>query len=148
VVSNVVTYLVDVSAPNPELQLLPGMTANVRVVTDTFEDVLKLPNAAIRFRPPQSSDDKPGKSKRGNGDKSGRGNGRPDPTSSTIYVLKNGELKAIPVKTGASDGKMVQVTGEGVTEGMEVVTGVKGEGGGGGGGSKKGSSMAGAPRMF
>jgi HlyD family secretion protein len=148
VVSNVVTYLVDVSAPNPELQLLPGMTANVRVVTDTFEDVLKVPNAAIRFRPPQSSDDKPGKSKRSEGDKSGRGNGRPDPTSSTIYVLKKGELKAIPVKTGASDGKMVQVTGEGVTEGMEVVTGVKGEGGGGGGGSKKGSSMAGAPRMF
>ena len=148
VVSNVVTYLVDVSAPNPELQLLPGMTANVRVVTDTFEDVLKVPNAAIRFRPPQSSDDKPAKSKRGDGDKSGRGNGRPDPTSSTIYVLKKGELKAIPVKTGSSDGKMVQVTGEGVTEGMEVVTGVKGEGGGGGGGSKKGSSMAGAPRMF
>jgi len=148
VVSNVVTYLVDVSAPNPELQLLPGMTANVRIVTDTFEDALKVPNAAIRFRPPQSSDDKPAKSRRGEGDKSGRGNGRPDPSSSTIYVLKNGELKAIPVKTGASDGKMVQITGEGVTEGLEVVTGIKGEGGGSGGGSRKGSSMAGAPRMF
>jgi HlyD family secretion protein len=147
VVSNVVTYLVDVSAPNPELQLLPGMTANVRIVTDTFEDVLKVPNAAIRFRPPQSSDDKPAKSRRPERDKSGRGNGRPDPSSSTIYVLKNDELKAIPVKIGASDGKMVQVTGEGVTEGMEVVTGIKGEGGGGGG-SRKGSSMAGAPRMF
>jgi HlyD family secretion protein len=144
----VVTYLVDVSAPNPELQLLPGMTANVRIVTDTFEDVLKVPNAAIRFRPPQTSDDKPAKSRRPEGDKSGRGNTRPDPSSSTIYVLKNGELKAIPVKIGASDGKMVQVTGEGVTEGVEVVTGVKGEGGGGGGGSRKGSSMAGAPRMF
>jgi hypothetical protein len=43
---------------------------------------------------------------------------------------------------------MVQVTGEGIAEGMEVVTGVKGESGGGGGGSRKGSSMAGAPRMF
>jgi HlyD family secretion protein len=148
VVSNVVTYLVDVSAPNPELQLLPGMTANVRIVTDTFEDVLKVPNAAIRFRPPQSPDDKPPKSRRSEGDKSGAGNGRPDPSSSTIYVLKNGELKAIPIKTGASDGKMVQVTGEGIAEGMEVVTGVKGESGGGGGGSRKGSSMAGAPRMF
>lgn len=147
VVSNVVTYLVDVSAPNPELQLLPGMTANVRIVTDTFEDVLKVPNAAIRFRPPLSPDDKPPKSRRSEGDKSGAGNGRPDPSSSTIYALKNGELKAIPIKTGASDGKMVQVTGEGITEGMEVVTGVKGEGGGGGG-SRKGSSMAGAPRMF
>ena len=148
VVSNVVTYLVEVSAPNPELQLLPGMTANVRIVTDTFEDVLKVPNAAIRFRPPQSADDKPAKPRRGDGDKSGRGNGRPDPSSSTIYVLKNAELQAVPVKTGASDGKMVQVTGEGVAEGMEVVTGIKGEGGGGGGGSRKGSSMAGAPRMF
>jgi HlyD family secretion protein len=148
VVSNVVTYLVDVSAPNPELQLLPGMTANVRIVTETFEDVLKVPNAAIRFRPPQTSDDKPAKSKRGEGDKPGRGNGRPDPSSSTIYVLKNGELKGIPVKTGASDGKMVQVMGEGIAEGMDVVTGVKGEGGGSGSGSKKGSSMAGAPRMF
>jgi HlyD family secretion protein len=148
VVSNVVTYLVDVSAPNPELQLLPGMTANVRIVTDTFEDVLKVPNAAVRFRPPQSSDDKPAKSKRSEGDKSGRGNARPDPSSSTIYVLNNGELKAIPVKTGASDGKMVQVAGEGISEGMDVITGVKGEGGGGSGGSKKGSSMAGTPRMF
>ena len=144
VISNVVTYLVDVSAPNPEMQLLPGMTANVRIVTDTYEDVLKVPNAAIRFRPPQSPDDKPEKSRRGDGDKSGRGNARPDPSSSTIYLLKNAELKAIPVKTGASDGKMVQVTGEGLAEGMDVITGVKGEGGG----SRKGSSMAGAPRMF
>jgi len=144
VISNVVTYLVDVSAPNPEMQLLPGMTANVRIVTDTYEDVLKVPNAAIRFRPPQSPDDKPEKSRRGDGDKSGRGNARPDPSSSTIYLLKNAELKAIPVKTGASDGKMVQVTGDGLAEGMDVVTGVKGEGGG----SRKGSSMAGAPRMF
>jgi HlyD family secretion protein len=148
VVSNVVTYLVDVSAPNPELQLLPGMTANVRIVTETFEDVMKVPNAAIRFRPPQTSDDKPAKSKRSEGEKSARGNARPDPSSSTIYVLNNGELKAIPVKTGASDGKMVQVAGEGIAEGMEVVTGVKGEGGSGSGGSRKGSSMAGAPRMF
>lgn len=148
VVSNVVTYLVEVSAPNPDLLLLPGMTANVRVVTDTFEDVLKAPNAAIRFRPPQS-EDKPSKSRRSDGDKSARGNGRPDPASSTLYVLKQGELQPLPVKIGASDGKMVQVSGEGIAEGMEVVTGIKGESGsGGGGGSRRGSSMAGAPRMF
>ena len=148
VVSNVVTYLVEVSAPNPDLLLLPGMTANVRVVTDTFEDVLKAPNAAIRFRPPQS-EDKPSKSRRSDGDKSARGNGRPDSASSTLYVLKQGELQPLPVKTGASDGKMVQVSGEGIAEGMEVVTGIKGESGsGGGGGSRRGSSMAGAPRMF
>lgn len=51
-VQNVVTYTVVVSAPNPDLALLPGMTANVRIVTDTRDAVLKIPNAALRFRPP------------------------------------------------------------------------------------------------
>lgn len=51
-VQNVVTYTVVVSAPNPDLALLPGMTANVRIVTDTRDAALKIPNAALRFRPP------------------------------------------------------------------------------------------------
>ena len=52
VVQNVVTYDVVVSAPNPELTLLPGMTANVRIITDRKASVLRVPNAALRFRPP------------------------------------------------------------------------------------------------
>lgn len=51
VVQNVVTYTVVVSAPNPDLALLPGMTANVRIVTESRSDALKVPNAALRFRP-------------------------------------------------------------------------------------------------
>ena len=51
VVQNVVTYIVVISAANPDLQLLPGMTANVRITTDQRDKVLKLPNAALRFRP-------------------------------------------------------------------------------------------------
>jgi len=51
-VQNVVTYTVVVSAQNPDLMLIPGMTANVRIVTDTRESVLRVPNAALRFRPP------------------------------------------------------------------------------------------------
>jgi len=50
-VSNVVTYTVVISTANPNRELLPGMTANVRVVTDTRNDVLKVLNAALRFRP-------------------------------------------------------------------------------------------------
>lgn len=50
-VSNVVTYTVVITASNPGKELLPGMTANVRVVTDTRNDVLKIVNAALRFRP-------------------------------------------------------------------------------------------------
>jgi HlyD family secretion protein len=55
-VQNVVTYTVVVSTANPDLALIPGMTANVRIVADTRDDVLKVPNAALRFRPPDWKD--------------------------------------------------------------------------------------------
>jgi HlyD family secretion protein len=58
-VSNVVTYTVVIGAANPGKELLPGMTANVRVVTDSRNDVLKIANAALRFRPPGGGSDKP-----------------------------------------------------------------------------------------
>lgn len=50
-VSNVVTYMVELATANPDQLLLPGMTANVRIVTDTRDNVLRVPNAALRFRP-------------------------------------------------------------------------------------------------
>lgn len=50
-VSNVVTYTVVVSVPNPGARLLPGMTATLRIVTDQREDALRVPNAALRWRP-------------------------------------------------------------------------------------------------
>ena len=49
---NVVTYIAIVTASNERGELLPGMTANVRIVTDTRDSVLKVPNGALRFRPP------------------------------------------------------------------------------------------------
>jgi HlyD family secretion protein len=51
VVQNVVTYTAVISTSNPNLELFPGMTANVRIVADTRENALKVPNAALRFRP-------------------------------------------------------------------------------------------------
>lgn len=56
VVQNVVTYTAVIATSNPNLELFPGMTANVRIVVDTREKVLKLPNAALRFRPAGVSD--------------------------------------------------------------------------------------------
>ena len=50
-VQNVVTYNAMIDVPNPDLRLKPGMTANVKVVIDKAENVLRLPNAAMRFRP-------------------------------------------------------------------------------------------------
>jgi HlyD family secretion protein len=52
VVQNVVSYTTVITVPNPDRSLLPGMTANVRVQVDRREDALRVPNAAIRFRPP------------------------------------------------------------------------------------------------
>jgi HlyD family secretion protein len=51
-VQNVVTYIAIISANNERGELLPGMTANVRITTDSRESVLKVPNSALRFRPP------------------------------------------------------------------------------------------------
>lgn len=52
VVQNVVTYVAIISAPNPDLTLLPGMTTNVRITVANRDNVLRLPNAALRYRPP------------------------------------------------------------------------------------------------
>jgi len=57
-VQNVVTYTVVVGTQNPSLALVPGMTANVRIVTDQRDGVLKVPNAALRFRPAGIADSK------------------------------------------------------------------------------------------
>ena len=56
VVQNVVTYIAVIATSNPNLDLFPGMTANVRIVVDTRENVVKLPNAALRFRPAGAPD--------------------------------------------------------------------------------------------
>jgi HlyD family secretion protein len=151
VVSNVVTYLVAISTQNSDLKLLPGMTANVRVVTSVHDDVLKVPNAALRFRPPQKSDEKSDKSsdrtKSGNKEGSGNGSGRSkrEQGVAKLYRVENNELTVMTVKTGASDGQMTEITGEGVADGLEVVTGVKG---GDGGRGRSSSSMGNAPRVF
>jgi HlyD family secretion protein len=54
-VQNVVTYTVVIATANPDLVLVPGMTANVRIVTASRDGVLKVPNAALRYRPPGSA---------------------------------------------------------------------------------------------
>lgn len=54
-VQNVVTYTVIVSAANPQAVLLPGMTANVQVVLNRRDGVLRVPNAALRFQPPEAA---------------------------------------------------------------------------------------------
>ena len=85
VVQNVVTYIAVIRTQNPDLSLFPGMTANVRVIVDTRENVLKVPNAALRFRPVGATDAPAGGSGEsaagggasgGGGEEKGKGKGR------------------------------------------------------------------------
>jgi HlyD family secretion protein len=79
-VQNVVTYPVLLDVANPELRLRPGMTANVLVPVDQREDVLRVPNAALRFRPDPSDVEKAGKEgeAKPNGAKTAEGAGAPE----------------------------------------------------------------------
>jgi len=108
VVSNVVTYTAVVSAANPDQILLPGMTANVRIVTAHKEDVLKLPNAALRFRPPakEGTEEKsaPAGRQPGKGGKGERGN-----TGKVWVAGADGTPQAVELKTGINDGSQTEV---------------------------------------
>ncbi|MEW6513692.1 MAG: efflux RND transporter periplasmic adaptor subunit [Pseudomonadota bacterium] len=129
VVSNVVSYTVVVSASNPDLILLPGMTANVRIVTAQKEKVLKVANAALRFRPP-SSDEKsalagrqPGSASGTGG--SGMGRGRGSAGTGKLWILGNdGKPAAIEVKTGINDGNQTELLDSTLPEGREVIVGM------------------------
>jgi HlyD family secretion protein len=114
VVQNVVTYRAIISAPNPELLLLPGMTAVLRItVTDTAE-VLKIPNQALRFRSGATSTLEPGR----------------NPTGSTVggsgtvwVVGKDGQPTSVVVKLGANDEKSTKLLDGSLSEGQELIVG-------------------------
>ena len=114
-VANVVTYVAIVGFKNEGGKLLPGMTANVRVITDQRDKVLKVPNAALRMR--IEGVDAPA---------GGRGQGK-----GRVYTLgTDGKPQAVAVRIGVSDGSSTEVleSGEGaapLAEGTEVITGIK-----------------------
>lgn len=136
VVSNVVTYTVIVSAANPDLTLLPGMTANVRIVTAQKEDVLKVANAALRFKPENDA----AKVSRGDTPPGERRPTNRGKAPSRVWIVgADGKPQAIEVQTGITDGTATEVSGEGVSEGMEVIVGATAS-------AKPGAP--GGPRMF
>lgn len=128
-VSNVVTYMVEVSAQNEERNLLPGMTANVRIVTDRREDALKVPNAALRFRPADAEAPRPaaGGRQRGEGDRGGsRESGT---TRGRVYLLDaKGQPTVREVELGLTDGLFTELRSGDISEGTEVVTGIGAQG--------------------
>lgn len=107
---NVVTYAAIISASNPELKLKPGMTANISIEVTRRNDVLRVPNAALRFKP---SDDV----LRAFGVENVQ---RPKGTAVWTYV--DGRLNAITLNTGATDGTFTEVTSGALEQGMRVAT--------------------------
>ena len=138
-VQNVITYDVVVRVDNNDLKLFPGMTASVKILTDKLSGTLKVPSAALRFRPADAP------AKGGGGGGKGRGGG--GSPMQTVYVLGE-DLKPKPVRIrlGPSDGNFVAVVGGDLKEGDRLITGIAsgtapkstgappGFGGGGGGG--------------
>lgn len=118
---NVVTYNVVVSVDNPELRLMPGMTAYVNISVAQRQDVLLLPNTALRFRPADAS--RSGKP-RGN-DSQSKGERSKDKAEGvamgTVYVLENGQPRAVRVSVGITDNRFTEVVGDEIREGAAVI---------------------------
>jgi HlyD family secretion protein len=119
---NVVTYDVVVSASNPDLNLLPGMTANVQIVTDQKDNALKVPNAALRFRPPGA--EAASVASQGSGARSGAGAARPGSAGQVWVADPGGKLRAIPLRLGITDGTVTEVLEGELTGQQDVIVGM------------------------
>ncbi|HEY3159123.1 MAG TPA: efflux RND transporter periplasmic adaptor subunit [Vicinamibacterales bacterium] len=130
---NVVSYTTMIDVPNEDLKLKPGMTANVTVQTAMNENVLRVPNAALRFRPVDQGAGGRGQAAGGSQVRgtSGAGTaprtlgaGGSDRSFGRVFVLRNGEFVPVRVRTGVSDGTMTAIVDGDLKEGDQVVTGM------------------------
>lgn len=147
VTQNVVTYVVVVTVDNSDLKLKPGMTANVSIEVDRRDDVLKLPPAALRFKPKDDEAVTKDAAKRAQQGSSGagtaeKGSGKPGRRTKgqQVYLLKEGKPAGIPVKTGIANSFAIELLEGDLKEGDEVITEQLG-----GNGKKKGAGMGGSP---
>lgn len=145
-VQNVVTYAAVIDAPNPDRKLRQGMTASVTIAVQKRENVLKLPNAALRYRPPEDPT-APKSEERREGRRKPESamavEGARKPRTATVYRLVDGKPAPLEVTLGLSDGRTTEVL-SGVSEGDALVVGDStprtggGMGGPPGGGQRRG----------
>ena len=115
--SNVVTYEVVISAPNPDLKLKPGLTATVSIYNLEKNNVLTISPKALKFVPDQAMAEASGITL------------QPihvdNPALQKTVWIKDGEaLQEVEIQTGTTTSSMIEVTG-GLTEGQEVIIGVE-----------------------
>ncbi|HYL75879.1 MAG TPA: efflux RND transporter periplasmic adaptor subunit [Bryobacteraceae bacterium] len=112
-VQNVITYDIVVAVSNPDLKLFPGMTANVKILTNQVDDVIKIPNAALRFKP---ADVKP--------ETTVRAAGRRQDAGASVWILgTDGKPQQVKVKLGITDGFFTAVESGDLKQGEQVITG-------------------------
>jgi HlyD family secretion protein len=143
---NVVTYTTVIDVPNPEQKLKPGMTANVTIGIERKDDVLKVANAALRFRPPAEGGDEEGRRVRRLGAacrrpgarsrrhaarrrcagghaqdawRPGQGHHEAD----RVRARPGNVLQPVAVETGITDGTFTEVKGGALADGAAVVVG-------------------------
>lgn len=137
---NVITYPVMVEVENPEEQLRPKMTADVTIEVDRVTDVLRVPNAALRFRPTDDSGEA-----RASGTASWRGEGRQaagglaaaarplerkaagpgdEKRRQTVYRLESDALAPVSIRAGITDGRFTAVLDGPLAPGDAVVVGL------------------------
>jgi HlyD family secretion protein len=130
---NVVNYVVVVNVSNPEMKLIPGLTANVNILVQELKDVLKVPSNAISFIPPKEYLEEPGTPlpdsvKQQWEQKIIQGNQKiirkdVDPTIVYVWVKNNNAIFPKRVKKGFSDGVYTEIVGD-IKKGEQVVTGL------------------------
>ncbi|HEY1374102.1 MAG TPA: efflux RND transporter periplasmic adaptor subunit [Candidatus Binatia bacterium] len=136
-VQNVVTYDAVVGVDNKDLLLKPGMTANVQFMVSRKEAVLKVPNAALRFRPPESKPQPQAAAaaeqenapraggNRGGGNRQAAGGGQGQrggrAREGTLYVLRDGKAVPEKIRLGITDGTSTEVAAGAVKEGEQVI---------------------------
>ena len=104
-----VTYDIVVAVDNPDLLLLPGMTADTHIITAESNDVLRVPCPRCASPPKASS----GIRTAGGGGRSGRG--------SRVWVMRAGVLTPVSVTTGLDDGTLIEVKSDSLAPGDQVV---------------------------
>jgi HlyD family secretion protein len=127
-VQNVVTYTAVITVKNQDLSLLPGMTANLQIITDERDDVLRLPNAALRFRPTVAVAAVPTNQERQTRQRRSRAEVQEQDEGNfgRIYrVGPDGDPQAIPVRLGVTDGSYTEIIRGDVQEGAAVIVGAQ-----------------------
>ena len=102
--SNVVTYTVIVDVNNEDLKLKPGMTANVSIITDKSENVLCVPNMALKFTPDING---------------------PKYKNQGIWILEKGKPKRVEIETGAYNDSSTEIISDKIQEGTDVIISIK-----------------------